>query len=172
VEILCVRDLVSTHKPSNMYGRLSLTVVKQLQFWLKSDKNTVSRVCGDCIRRVLGRQLDLLGHTQLQCIHSYSSLQFTKTIAESSHCIFTGCLSSNIAGSVRLQLCNSSLKTAARPEYSLVTNSITVSQSQSRVTTDGQPVSQSWCRPPSGAHDQMLRTVRQLRFCPINTQAI
>jgi hypothetical protein len=60
-------------------------------------------------------------YTQLQCIHSYSSLQFTTTLAESSHCIFTGCLSSNIAGSFHLQLCNSSLKTAAWPEYSLVT---------------------------------------------------
>jgi hypothetical protein len=37
--------------------------------------------------------------------------------------------------------------------------------SLSHVTTDGQPVSQSWCRVPSRAHDQMLRTVRQLRFC-------
>jgi hypothetical protein len=50
----------------------------------------------------------------------YNSLQFTKTLAESSHCIFTR-LSFNIAGSVRLQLCDSSLKTAARPEYSLAT---------------------------------------------------
>jgi hypothetical protein len=33
--------------------------------------------------------------------------------------------------------------------------------SQSHVTTDGQSVSQSWCRAPSGAHDQMLLTVRQ-----------
>jgi hypothetical protein len=32
-------------------------------------------------------------------------------------------------------------------------------QSQSSVTTDGQSVSPSWCRAPSGAHDQMLRTV-------------
>jgi hypothetical protein len=38
-------------------------------------------------------------------------------------------------------------------------------QSQSHVTTDGQSVSQSWCRAPSEAHGQMLRTVRQLRFC-------
>jgi hypothetical protein len=40
------------------------------------------------------------------------------------------------------------------------------SQSQSSVTTDGQSVGPSWCRAPSGAHDQMLRTVRQLLFCP------
>jgi hypothetical protein len=38
-------------------------------------------------------------------------------------------------------------------------------QSQSSVATDGQSVSPSWCRALSGAHDQMLRTVRQLRFC-------
>jgi hypothetical protein len=30
---------------------------------------------------------------------------------------------------------------------------------QSHVATDGQPVSQSSCRAPSGAHDQMLSTV-------------
>jgi hypothetical protein len=56
--------------------------------------------------------------------HNYSVYTLTvhySSLAESSHCIFTGCLSPNIAGSVRLQLCNSSLKTAARPEYSLVT---------------------------------------------------
>jgi hypothetical protein len=29
-------------------------------------------------------------YTQLQCIRSYSSLPFTITLAESSHCIFTG----------------------------------------------------------------------------------
>jgi hypothetical protein len=40
-----------------------------------------------------------------------------------------------------------------------------LSQSQSSVTTDGHSVSPSWCRAPSGAHDQMLRTVRQLRLC-------
>jgi hypothetical protein len=56
-------------------------------------------------------------YTQLQCIRSYSSLQFTITLAESPHCVFTRCLSSNIVASVRLQLCNSSLKTAARPEH-------------------------------------------------------
>jgi hypothetical protein len=33
------------------------------------------------------------------------------------------------------------------------------SESQSHVTTDGQPVSQSWCRAPSGTHDQMFVAV-------------
>jgi hypothetical protein len=32
----------------------------------------LSRVCGDYMRRVLDWQLDLLDHTQLQCIHPYS----------------------------------------------------------------------------------------------------
>jgi hypothetical protein len=36
---------------------------------------------------------------------------------------------------------------------------LTVDQSRSSVTTDGQSVSPSWCRVPSGAHDQMLCTV-------------
>jgi hypothetical protein len=30
---------------------------------------------------------------------------------------------------------------------------------QSQVTTNGQSVSPSWCRAPSGAHDQILLTV-------------
>jgi hypothetical protein len=38
-------------------------------------------------------------------------------------------------------------------------------QSQSHVTTDGQSVSPSWCRSPSGAHDQILVTVWQLLIC-------
>jgi hypothetical protein len=36
---------------------------------------------------------------------------------------------------------------------------VRVRESQSHVTTDGQPVSQSWCRAPSGAHDQMFVAV-------------
>jgi hypothetical protein len=42
------------------------------------------------MRRVLDWQLDLLDHTQLQlqCIHSYSSLQFTTTLAEPPHSLF------------------------------------------------------------------------------------
>jgi hypothetical protein len=39
------------------------------------------------------------------------------------------------------------------------------SQSQSHIVTDGQSVSKSWCRAPSGAHDQIFITVRQLRSC-------
>jgi hypothetical protein len=74
------------------------------------------------IRRVIGLTTGFIGsHT---VTHNYSAHALTahySSLAESPHCIFTLCLSSNIAGSVRLQLCNSSLKTAARPEYSLVT---------------------------------------------------
>jgi hypothetical protein len=50
------------------------------------------RVCGDYIRWVLDWQLDLLDHTQLHTITLYTlynSLQFTITLAESSHCIVT-----------------------------------------------------------------------------------
>jgi hypothetical protein len=38
---------------------------------------------------------------------------------------------------------------------------LTAGQSQSHITTDDQPVSESWFRAPSGAHDQMLITVCQ-----------
>jgi hypothetical protein len=38
-------------------------------------------------------------------------------------------------------------------------------QSQSHIATDGQSVSKSWCRAPSGAHDQIFFTVWQLRSC-------
>jgi hypothetical protein len=33
------------------------------------------------------------------------------------------------------------------------------SQSQSHIATDGQSVSKSWCRAPSGAHDQIYVTI-------------
>jgi hypothetical protein len=35
----------------------------------------------------------------------------------------------------------------------------TQGQSQSHIATDGQPVSKSWCRAPSGAHDEIFITV-------------
>jgi hypothetical protein len=44
-------------------------------------------------------------------------------------------------------------------------NSPKQSQSQSHIATDGQSVSKSWCRAPSGAHDQIFVTVSQLRSC-------
>jgi hypothetical protein len=33
------------------------------------------------------------------------------------------------------------------------------SQSQSYIATDGRSISKSWCRAPSGAHDQIFITV-------------
>jgi hypothetical protein len=40
-----------------------------------------------------------------------------------------------------------------------VTSSQSQSQSQSHIVTDGQLVSKSWCRAPSGIHDQIFITV-------------
>jgi hypothetical protein len=40
-----------------------------------------------------------------------------------------------------------------------------VKVSQGHITTDGQSVSKSWCRAPSGPHDQIFITVWQLRSC-------
>jgi hypothetical protein len=37
--------------------------------------------------------------------------------------------------------------------------------SQSHIATDGQSVSKSWCRAPSGAHDHIFITVWQSRSC-------
>jgi hypothetical protein len=39
--------------------------------------------------------------------------------------------------------------------------------SLSHIASDGQSVYLSWCRAPSGAHDQILVTVWQLLFCPL-----
>jgi hypothetical protein len=41
-----------------------------------------------------------------------------------------------------------------------------VSQSESESNCDWRSVSLSWCRAPSGAHDQILITVWQLLSCP------
>jgi hypothetical protein len=41
----------------------------------------------------------------------------------------------------------------------------TEDQSQSHIATDGQSVSKSWCRTPSGVHDQIFITVWQLGSC-------
>jgi hypothetical protein len=68
------------------------------------------------IRRVLDWQLDLLDRTQLHTITVYTLLQLTTTLAESPHCVFTGCLSSNTwLGSHS----KTDWLTGARPEYSL-----------------------------------------------------
>jgi hypothetical protein len=39
------------------------------------------------------------------------------------------------------------------------------SQSQSYIATDSRSISKSWCRAPSGAHDQIFIIVWQLRSC-------
>jgi hypothetical protein len=39
------------------------------------------------------------------------------------------------------------------------------SQNQSHIATDCQTVSKSWCRAPSGVHDQIFITVSRLRSC-------
>jgi hypothetical protein len=39
---------------------------------------------------------------------------------------------------------------------------VSQSQSQSYIATDGQSISKSWCRGPSGAHDQIFITLWQL----------
>jgi hypothetical protein len=47
-----------------------------------------------------------------------------------------------------------------------------LSQSQSHIATDGQSVSKSWCRTPSGAHDQIFITVWQLQSCFCGTPSL
>jgi hypothetical protein len=70
-----------------------------------SNNIRIVALCGDYIRRVLDWLLDLLGHTQLQnySVYILQFTMFTITLAESSHCVFTGCLSSYATGSVHLQ---------------------------------------------------------------------
>jgi hypothetical protein len=46
------------------------------------------------------------------------------------------------------------------------------SQSQSRIATDGQSVSKSWCQAPSGAHDQIFIAVWQLQSCYCGTPSL
>jgi hypothetical protein len=78
------------------------------------------------IRRGIGLTTGFIGsHTVT--ITVYTLLQLT-TVHYNTCRVFTLYLHPlplfQIAGSVRLQLCNSSLKTAARPEYSLVTREL------------------------------------------------
>jgi hypothetical protein len=44
-------------------------------------------------------------------------------------------------------------------------NSVSLVRRRSHIATDGQPVSKSWCRAPSGGHDQIYITIWQLRSC-------
>jgi hypothetical protein len=46
------------------------------------------------------------------------------------------------------------------------------SQSQSHIATDGQSVSLSWCRAPSGAHDQIFILPWKLLSCPYGARSL
>jgi hypothetical protein len=56
--------------------------------------------------------------------------------------------------------------------YSLVNRHRVESQSQSHFTTDSQSVCLSWCRAPSGAHDQMFILVWKLQSCPYGAPSL
>jgi hypothetical protein len=53
--------------------------------------------------------------------------------------------------------------TLSRPvrlhEHTDIECAVCQSQSQSHIATDGQSISKSWCRAPSGAHDQIFITL-------------
>jgi hypothetical protein len=72
----------------------------------KSTKQSIVARMRRLYKTGIGLTTEFIGsHTVTITVYTlYNSLQFTITLAESSHCIFTGCLSSNITGSVRLQL--------------------------------------------------------------------
>jgi hypothetical protein len=54
--------------------------------------------------------------------------------------------------------------------YAMVIYSVCkLSQSQSHITTDGQSVCLSWCRAPSGAHDQIF--VQFDSYCLVHGRA-
>jgi hypothetical protein len=90
----------------------------------------------------------------------YTLLQLITVYTQSSHYIFTGCLSSNIAGSVRLQLCNSSLKTAARPQYLLVT-----ANSSAELSPETTTLRLNWL---AGAHGYTAREQTTKKTLPRN----
>jgi hypothetical protein len=46
------------------------------------------------------------------------------------------------------------------------------SQSQSHIATDGQSLCLSWCRAPTGAHDQMFLLVWKLLPCPCGAPSL
>jgi hypothetical protein len=56
--------------------------------------------------------------------------------------------------------------------YILFRRNSVFSQSRSYVTTDGQSASLSWCQAASGAYDQILVTIRQLRVCLCGTPSL
>jgi hypothetical protein len=88
-----------------------------------------------------------------------------------AHCFQTGCRTrpdSHALPRVVLRLASLPYNISTRilrHAYSHIFHLQTSSQSQSPITTDGQSVSQSWCRAPSGAHDQMFVSVGQFLVC-------
>jgi hypothetical protein len=94
-----------------------------------------------------GSSLDLLLDSSLVCVFDLSS------VCVSSLCLSSLCVSS-LLFSVPLSICLfisvSLLSLCLRPSH---------------FATDGQSVSNFWCRTPSGAHDQIFITVWQLRSC-------
>jgi hypothetical protein len=60
-----------------------------------------------------------------------------------------------------LQLLTPRLEAISCQRHTLVTTISTLGrkQSQSYIATDGQSISKSWCRAPSGAHDPIFITL-------------
>jgi hypothetical protein len=54
---------------------------------------------------------------------------------------------------------------STQPLHVIYSSTRESSQSQSHISTDGQSISKSWCRPPSGAHEQIFITLWQLWSC-------
>jgi hypothetical protein len=72
--------------------------------------------------------------------------------------------------------CSSSELTVAAPSW-LITHwncqpSTSSAQNQSHFMTNDQSVSPSWCRAPSGAHDQILISVWHLLFCQCQVSSL
>jgi hypothetical protein len=76
-------------------------------------------------------------------------------------------LAANWLTSRRLVTCwlFAALRVCSWLDYYLSSTDWGSSQSQSRLATGGESVSKSWCRAPSGAHDQIFISVWQLRSC-------
>jgi hypothetical protein len=101
------------------------------------------------------------------------TLQFTKAHAKPfpAYCVFNNRfmvtdINSGDSSASRSQVLLSQLTTASylsqSPNCSL--KRLNYPQS-SHIATDGQSISKSWCRVPSGAHDQIFITLWQLRSC-------
>jgi hypothetical protein len=143
--------------------------------WTYSIVFILSCICGDYIyiRRVLDWQLDLLDHTRLHTITVYTLLQLL-TVHYNTCRVYTLYLHwlpvfqyCRIRSPATLQLfsedsCSARILTH-NCSTELWTISVTewVSEWSEWITTDGQSVSLSWCRAPSGAHNQILITICQ-----------